>query len=149
MIKQCNILRERVVNLLKHPMRIKLLAACFLLAFIGCSKDNDHEDLSGQRFVFHFYPSQAACEAAPGWQDICLNYVQFENKRQVFVSLGDIMYSGEYEVKNNEVRVYFNTMDINSSFNFQWEFRDKNTLVQTNNQLEWKRVKGPTDWDLY
>src|SRR5688572_28885795 len=133
-------------------MRKTLLLLLIIASFAGCSKEKQVGPKEGQRFVHVLFPDQASCDQFRqqwgGTEINCSQAFSFKDDNKVTILTGDIINMGTYDQTGDMIIIRLDSN--NGGVNFATlKVIDENTLVDPRTGIEWRRWKGPTDWDLY
>ena len=122
-------------------MRKCLLFFTLIILVSSCKKEAEIS-IEG-KYIFLLQPDSASCAASqiPSPEINCYQYIEFTDTH-VDMKLSDYSTRGTYERKGDQVNIYL----FGSVMKYEI---GTHTLTEINTRKVWRRMKGPTIWDLY
>ena len=122
-------------------MRKCFLLFTFIILVSSCRKDA--EISIEDKYIFLLQPDSASCAASqsPSFYINCYQYIEFTDTH-VDMMLTDIITRGTYDRKGDQVYIYLSGVVMKFEIGTY-------TLTEINTRKVWRRMKGPTIWDLY
>ena len=129
-------------------MKLTITLIAVTLLFFGCKKENIFS-IRGERFIYNFYPNLQACQDAyPDLQILwdCSMQIAFETDGRLNMKLPDGFWTGVWSRHGNFIYIKLGLSRYIPEEPLMI-LKDQNTLEYKG--VTFKRLKGPTFWDLY